>query len=91
MGWRQTTTSYGGGITIYYTDNLLIAPIHWRGSGPRARVANFVPAVCSDSFNFGVEPTRCHRRRISADLATGVKSGTVDRRPRRVHPVGDRS
>jgi prepilin-type N-terminal cleavage/methylation domain-containing protein len=72
MGWRQTTTSYAGGILIYYTD-LLMLP--FTGVDPSAgSIANFVPAVCSDNFNFGVEPTMPSPPYL-ADLATGVKSG----------------
>jgi hypothetical protein len=72
MGWRQTTTSYAGGVLIYYTD-LLTLP--FTGVDPSAgSITNFVPAVCSDNFNFGVEPSMPSPPYL-ADLATGVKSG----------------
>jgi SdrD B-like domain len=72
MGWRQTTTSYAGGVLIYYTD-LLTLP--FTGVDPSAgSIANFVPAVCSDNFNYGEKPSLPSPPYLM-DLATGVKSG----------------
>ncbi len=69
VGSRATTTSYVGGIQIYYTD-LFGLPI--AGTDPSGgSVVNFVPAITTGNFNYGTNPSASPP--YLTDLATGVK------------------
>ena len=71
VGYRTDTGTYGGGIRIYYLDGSTIPAT---GSDPSAgSVVNFVPAVCTANFNYGVYPSVTPPPYLP-DLAVGVKS-----------------
>jgi hypothetical protein len=69
MGYRQTSTSYLGGVRIYYLDGPAIPSGGTDPSG--GSVTNWVPAVTSNDFNFGANPTPAAP--YLPDLAAGVK------------------
>jgi prepilin-type N-terminal cleavage/methylation domain-containing protein len=69
IGWRQDTGSYVGGVRIYYTDagtlpNLSVDP-------SAGGITNFVPALTSANFNYGVIPAASPP--FLTDFAVGVK------------------
>jgi hypothetical protein len=71
MGWRQTDTNFAGGLLIYYTD---ILNLPFTGVDPSGgTITNFVPAVCANNFNFGVQPSMPPPPYLT-DLACGMKS-----------------
>ncbi|OGF18258.1 MAG: hypothetical protein A2W00_15405 [Candidatus Eisenbacteria bacterium RBG_16_71_46] len=74
VGWRASTTGYGGGVSIYYTDG---GTLPNSGSDPTAgAVVNMVPALSVNNFNYGVYPS-APSPPFSDDLAIGVKSSAT--------------
>ena len=70
MGWRQTTTSYVGGVLIFPLDiGLLIS----NGIDPSAgSVTNMAPAMTINNFNYGIQPVTPSPPYLT-DLAAGIK------------------
>ena len=69
MGYRQTNISYVGGVRIYYLDTSVL-PVS--GTDPSGgAVTNWVPALSSNDFNFGANPSASAP--FLPDLAAGVK------------------
>jgi prepilin-type N-terminal cleavage/methylation domain-containing protein len=72
VGWRQDASGYGGGILLYFTDS---GTIPATGSDPSGGgLSNFVPAIVSSNFNYGVYPSTPSPPYL-ADIAAGVKTG----------------
>jgi hypothetical protein len=71
VGYRTSTSGYGGGLLIYYTDlGNLVGP----GVDPTGgSVVNWVPTVTTGNFNYGVYPTAPLPPYLD-DIAVGVKS-----------------
>jgi hypothetical protein len=69
VGYRQSTTSYVGGVRIYFLDGPVIPPGGTDPSG--GSVTNWVPALTSNDFNFGANPSPSAP--YLPDLAAGVK------------------
>jgi hypothetical protein len=69
LGFRQSTTSYAGGLRIYYLDALGL----WGGAvdPSSGSLVNFVPALTSNHFNYGIYPLASPP--YLPDLAAGVK------------------
>jgi hypothetical protein len=71
IGFRESTTGFGGGVRIYYTD---LGTLTGSGVDPTGgSVVNFVPAITTGNFNFGAYPAAPYPPYL-ADLAVGVKS-----------------
>jgi hypothetical protein len=71
MGWRQNETSFVGGIRVLSLDlNRLPAAIDTDPSN--GSVTNMVPALTSNNFNYGVQPTTPLPPYLP-DVAAGVK------------------
>ena len=69
VGYRQTTTSYVGGVRVYYLDGPAIPTM---GSDPSGgAVTNWVPALTSNNFNNGANPSMSPP--YLPDVAAGVK------------------
>lgn len=74
VGYRTSTTGYGGGVRIYYMDLGLIPS---NGVDPSAgSVINMVPALASANFNFGLNTTAPPTPYL-ADIAAGVKASST--------------
>ncbi|HEY2954579.1 MAG TPA: prepilin-type N-terminal cleavage/methylation domain-containing protein [Candidatus Eisenbacteria bacterium] len=74
MGWRHDTSSYTGGLLIYYCD---AGDLPGSGSDPTGgAVTNMVPALTTNNFNYGVQPSQPAPPYLT-DLAAGVKSGAT--------------
>lgn len=74
VGYRTSTTGYGGGVVIYYMDTGLIP---FTGVDPsQASVVNMVPALATANFNFGSNTTAPPYPYLS-DLAAGVKASAT--------------
>jgi hypothetical protein len=74
MGWRQDETSYVGGCLIYFTD---LGSIPTAGVDPSAgAVMNFVPALTTNNFNYGIYPSTPAPPFLT-DLAAGVKASAT--------------
>jgi hypothetical protein len=70
-GFRTSGSGYGGGVRIYYTD---LGTIAGPGVDPTGGlVVNFVPALTTGNYNYGVYPTTPFPPYLS-DLVVGVKS-----------------
>ena len=70
VGYRTSSSGYGGGIRIYYTD---MGTISGTGVDPTGgAVVNFVPTITSGNFNYGVYPTTPFPPFLD-DIAAGVK------------------
>jgi hypothetical protein len=71
VGYRTSTSGYGGGLQVYYTDlGTLVGP----GVDPSGgAVVNFVPAITTGNFNYGVDPSTPFPPYLD-DIAIGVKS-----------------
>jgi hypothetical protein len=70
VGWRSNTTSFVGGVYIYFTSVLTGLPP--AGVDPSSgAVANMVPATCRGNFDFGTNPLPAAP--YLTDLAAGVK------------------
>jgi prepilin-type N-terminal cleavage/methylation domain-containing protein len=74
VGYRTSTSGYGGGVVIYYMDAGLIPS---SGVDPsQASVVNMVPALSSANFNYGSNTTAPPYPYL-ADLAAGVKASAT--------------
>ena len=73
VGFRQSTSTYAGGVRIYYMDtNSLPAT----GTDPsNGAIINWVPATTTNNFNFGANPAPVAP--FLTDFAVGVKSGAT--------------
>ena len=70
VGYRSDLSNYLGGVRIYFCDSGLIPA---SGNDPSGgNVINWVPAVTSSNFNYGVKPALPGPPYLR-DLATGVK------------------
>jgi hypothetical protein len=70
LGWRQNETSYVGGIQIWFTD---LGTLPAFGVDPsQGAVANFVPALAVNNFDYGVKPSLPAPPYL-LDVAAGVK------------------
>ncbi|MBI5711694.1 MAG: prepilin-type N-terminal cleavage/methylation domain-containing protein [Candidatus Eisenbacteria bacterium] len=70
IGWRQSETSYAGGVLVYSTD---LGQLATAGSDPSGgAVVNMVPALTVNNFNYGVQPAPPSPPFLQ-DLAAGVK------------------
>ena len=74
VGFRASSTGYGGGVRIYYTD---LGTITGSGVDPTGgSVVNFVPAITAGNFNYGVYPSAPFPPYLT-DLAVGVKTSDI--------------
>lgn len=74
VGYRTSTTGYGGGVVIYYMD---LGLIPFTGVDPsQATVVNMVPALASANFNYG-QNTTAPPSPYLPDLAAGVKASAT--------------
>jgi hypothetical protein len=74
MGWRQNTSSYAGGLLIYYCDG---GDLPSSGSDPTGgAVTSMVPTLTTNNFNYGVQPSQPAPPYLT-DLAAGVKTGAT--------------
>lgn len=74
VGYRTSTTGYGGGVVIYFMDLGLLPAT---GVDPsQASVVNMVPALASANFNFGLN-TSAPPTPYLTDLAAGVKASAT--------------
>ena len=72
MGWRQSDTSYIGGVLIYPLD---VGTLINNGSDPSAgAITNFVAALAKANFNYGTNPVTPSPPYLT-DFAAGVKTG----------------
>jgi len=70
VGYRTSTSGYGGGIRIYYTD---LGTLYGTGVDPTGgSVVNFVPTITGGNFNYGVYPATPFPPFLE-DIAAGVK------------------
>ena len=73
VGYRQSTSSYAGGVRIYYLDGKLLPS---SGSDPGGGgVLYMVPAMVAGDFNYGLNPMPLPP--YLTDLAVGMKSGAT--------------
>ena len=71
VGYRQSTSSYAGGVRIYFLDSRNFPT---SGTDPSAgALVNWVPALTVNNFNFGANPAAVAP--FLSDFAAGVKSG----------------
>ena len=74
VGFRTSTTGYGGGVVIYFMDTGLIP---FLGADPsQGSVVNMVPALASANFNYGLN-TVAPPSPYFTDLAAGVKASAT--------------
>jgi len=74
VGWRQDTSSYAGGVLIYYTD---LGTLPSTGVDPSGGLAiNWCAALTANHFNYGIYPA--YSDLMLMDLAAGVKSSATD-------------
>jgi hypothetical protein len=71
VGFRTSSTGFGGGLRIYYTDAGTLLDNGVDPSG--GSIVNFVPAITTGNFNYGVYPVPPSPPFL-IDLAAGVKS-----------------
>lgn len=71
VGFRQSNTSYAGGVRLYFLDGSSLPTTGTDPSG--GAIVNMVPALTSSNFNFGANPAAVAP--FLMDLAAGVKSG----------------
>jgi len=72
VGYRTSTTGYGGGLVIYFMD---LGNIPNNGVDPSgSTIVNMVPALASANFNYGLNTTTPPTPYLT-DLAAGVKAG----------------
>lgn len=74
VGYRSDESSYGGGVKIYYCDSGVFPASGTDPSG--GSVVNFVPALTSGNYNYGVKPALPAPPYL-VDLAAGVKSSNT--------------
>ncbi len=71
VGFRQSSTTYAGGVRIYYLDSNTLPLL---GADPSAgALGNWVPAITVNDFNFGANPAAVSP--FLQDFAVGMKSG----------------
>ena len=70
VGWRTNTSTFAGGISIYYLDVLGLPSSGVDPSG--GTIINMVPAVAAANFNYGTNPPTTLSP--TTDLAVGVKT-----------------
>jgi prepilin-type N-terminal cleavage/methylation domain-containing protein len=74
IGYRTSSTGFGGGVRIFYTD---LGTITGSGVDPTGgTVMNFVPAITTGNFDYGVYPYAPFPPYLT-DLAVGVKTSDV--------------
>jgi len=74
VGFRSDMSSYGGGVKIFYCDSGTLPVASTDPSG--GAVVNFVPAMTTGNYNYGVEPSLPSPPYL-LDIAAGVKSGAT--------------
>ena len=73
VGFRQSTSTYAGGVRIYYLDTTTLPST---GTDPsNGAIINWVPATTVNNFNFGANPAAVPP--FLTDFAIGVKSGAA--------------
>jgi hypothetical protein len=73
VGFRQSTSTYAGGVRLYYLDSRTLPSI---GTDPsNGALVNWVPATTVNNFNFGANPAAVSP--FLTDFAIGVKSGAT--------------
>ncbi len=73
VGFRQSTSTYAGGVRIYYLDTTSLPAT---GTDPsNGALLYWVPAVTVNDFNFGANPAAVSP--FLMDFAVGVKSGAA--------------
>ncbi|MCE9627008.1 MAG: FG-GAP-like repeat-containing protein, partial [Candidatus Eisenbacteria bacterium] len=71
VGYRTSSTGFGGGVRVYYLDT---GTINGAGTDPSGgSVVNMVPALTWANFNYGLNSTAPPSPYLS-DLAAGMKS-----------------
>jgi prepilin-type N-terminal cleavage/methylation domain-containing protein len=71
VGYRASSTGYGGGVRIYYSD---LGTLTGTGVDPSGgSVQNFVPAITTGNFNYGLYPSAPFAPYLT-DMAIGVKT-----------------
>lgn len=74
VGYRTSTTGYGGGVRVFYLDTGVMPLV---GSDPSGgSVVNMVPALTSANFNYGLNTTAPPSPYLT-DLAAGLKSSAT--------------
>ena len=73
MGWRSSTSTYAGGVSIYYLDVLGLPDNGVDPSG--GSLLNMVPAIATANFNYGTYQPPAPP--YFTDLAVGVKSSAT--------------
>ena len=73
MGWRATTTSFVGGLRVFYLDSGAIPSSGTDPSG--GSVTNWVPTLTINNFNYGVKPPADPP--YLTDFAAGIKSSST--------------
>jgi uncharacterized protein (DUF2141 family) len=74
VGYRTSKTGFGGGLRIFYTD---MGTLTGSGVDPTGgSVVNFVPAITTGNFNYGVYPAAPFGPYLE-DLAIGVKTSDI--------------
>lgn len=74
VGYRTSTTGYGGGVRIHYLDTGLLPSTGTDPSG--GSVLNMVPALAAANFNYGLNTTTPPFPYLM-DLAAGLKSSAT--------------
>jgi hypothetical protein len=73
VGFRQSTSTYAGGVRLYYLDTTSLPAF---GTDPsNGALVNWVPATTINNFNFGANPAAVAP--FLTDFAVGVKSGAT--------------
>lgn len=71
VGFRQSSSTYAGGVRIYYLDG---SNLPFSGTdASNGSLINWVPAATVNNFNFGANPAAVAP--FLTDFAVGVKSG----------------
>jgi hypothetical protein len=71
VGYRNNTSSFAGGVSIYYLDVLGLPNTGTDPSG--GSILYMVPAIAAANFNYGVYPVGSAPTPYLTDLAVGVK------------------
>ena len=74
IGYRTSSTGYGGGVRVYYLDAGTLSGVGTDPSG--GTVLNFIPALTWANFNYGLNTTAPPSPYLS-DLAAGMKSSAT--------------
>jgi type II secretory pathway pseudopilin PulG len=75
IGWRSSSTGYGGGVQIWYTDAKNLPDSGVDPSG--GTVANMVTGITLNNFDFGTYPTTPPMPYLM-DFAVGVKKNAIE-------------